>query len=102
MRKTSLIIIIIVLVIFAWSPWLTKAKVENLITQKFNAEWSGVSDGCGPIEEFKDTKRSLFGFKSSIRYACGMLPPGASLEGSWHSVYVSLFGTVQGDFLRIK
>lgn len=88
--------------VFAWSPWLTKVEVEKGITEKFNSEWYGVSDGCGPlkVDDIKDTRRIPFGFLSLIRYECGMLPADVFSESSWHSVYVSPLGTIHGDFLQ--
>ncbi|KKQ86602.1 MAG: hypothetical protein UT09_C0030G0005 [Parcubacteria group bacterium GW2011_GWF2_38_8] len=101
MKKSTLIIIILALIILAWSPWLTKVKVENLINEKFQSEWYGVMDGCS-LHEIKNTGRFIFGFKSSITYGCGMkiYNPEEELKVEWHGVYVSPFGTVHGDFLR--
>ena len=88
------------LILFAWSPWMTEGTVDVLIREKFQSEWYGVMDGCS-LKEIKETQRSFFGFKSFITYECGMgIYFGEKSELEWHNVFVSLFGTVYGDFIR--
>ena len=102
MKKVLKVILIILLVVFAWSPWLNAKQVNQTILVKVNAKWYGIMDGCGPLqpENIKDTHWIPFGYISSIQYACGFTTREVAekeLE-NWHTVYVSPFGNVLGTF----
>jgi len=59
-------------------------------------------DGCGPLaaENIKNTRRIPFGYVSSIQYACGFITQEAAAKelNNWHTVYVSPFGNVLGNY----
>lgn len=104
MNRFISIFFVLVVILLAWAPWLDAQQAETIVTTEFNAEWKGVSDGCGPIEQFKDTHRILFGFVTTIKYSC----PTKSLEIDeiihkqiFHSVYVSPFMNSYGDFKKV-
>ena len=90
---------IVLSLLIAWSPWITRDYAENLVLEKFNESWYGVMDGCGSYNQEKDiiaperitSSKTIFGCNVYLGYHCGMKP---SLEQN--DVFVSSFGTVQG------
>jgi hypothetical protein len=102
MKKYIKIILIILLVILAWSPWLNSTEVNQVILQKVNTKWQGIMDGCGPLraENIKNTTRIPFGYISSIQYACGFTTQEIAIKelNDWHTVYISPFGNVIGNY----
>jgi len=96
MKKAFVIGVLLYLLIRP--PWLNVQKVESIVARDYNVRWEGKVGGCGPIREFKDTKRIMFGFITSIRYACGPVETEEEKKGSWHVIYVSPLGTTHGDY----
>lgn len=100
MNKTYLLILIIVLLaILAWSPWLNESVVTEKIQhaekeydRKFVA--AGLMDGCG-LERIAEPKRIPFGFLAEVTYLCVEMAPGQ--ERPQTTAYVSPFGTVHGE-----
>ena len=95
---TSLIILLILL---AWSPWITKNYAETSVLKKFNQTWYGVNDGCGfNCNEcgIKDSHKTLFGYIVKIEYDCGMTiyNPYINSKPKQDNIYVSPLGQVYG------
>jgi len=97
-----LIISIILLLIIAWSPWITNAYAKRVVSERFTAEWQGVSDGCDLNCNgcgIKESQRTLFGVNVKIEYACGMLPYEPSNPSKYNRtdiIFVSFLGTIHG------
>ena len=75
MKKTFLIMSLFLLVILAWSPWLTKNSVENIVRSVFESEQSGIIDGCGFNCDgcgVDSIQKVPFGYLVNIKYKCGM------------------------------
>ena len=90
-------LILIVMGLFAWSPWITPDIARQLVETQFNAAWNGVIDGCGTSGEglgAKDFLKIPFGAYVTLEYQCGLIMPG---EPALHtSVYVSFVGIAFG------
>ena len=100
-NKNILILIVssVLLILIAWSPWITNAYSEKVVSDRFTAEWQGVMDGCGFNCNgcgIKESQRTLFGVNVKIEYACGMLPSDSPEYHKTDTVFVSFFGTVHG------
>ena len=98
MKKNLVWVIISLLVImmFAWSPWITKEFSEKRVVDNFSVKWTGMTDGCGSFNEktkriepnLFDSNKALFGYEVIISYEC-------TWTGSFEdTVFVSPFGTV--------
>ncbi len=88
------VISIILLLSISWSPWITNAYAEKVVSDRFTAEWDGIMDGCGlNCNEcgIKESQRSFFGVNVKMEYACGMSP-----HHQIDTVFVSFLGTVHG------
>ena len=95
MTKKLLVMIFIVLVVLIWSPWITKGYAERAVFEKFESRWEGVMDGCDFRCEgcgVKASRRTFFGCRVGIEYACGMTRPGQ--PNKVDEIYVDLFGRV--------
>ena len=93
------VIITVLLILIAWSPWITNSYSEKMVSDKFTAEWQGVSDGCGFNCNgcgIKESQRTVFGVNIKIEYACGMLPSDSPEYHKIDNVFVSFLGTVHG------
>jgi len=100
---TSLIILLILL---AWSPWITKDYSKTLILTRFNQSWYGVNDGCGSFNQITNRiepdlitlQKIPFGYKVHIEYDCGMTiyNPYINSKSKQDNIYISPLGKVYG------
>ncbi len=90
MKKILILVLVSLLFILllGFSPWLTKGFVQLRIESAFQAKWFGTADGCS-LQRIEDIHRVPFGFKATIKYACGM----KDFEGS-KQIYISPISTV--------
>ncbi|MDO8669277.1 MAG: hypothetical protein Q7K65_03205 [Candidatus Buchananbacteria bacterium] len=91
-----LTVAVVLLIIVAWSPWITNAYSKKVVLEKFTAKWQGVSDGCGFNCDgcgIGESRRTLFGVNVKIEYACGMLPEDSAKYNQKSTIFVSSLGT---------
>jgi hypothetical protein len=99
MRKKTLAFILVALitVVLAWSPWITQTSASKLAEDQFNRAWNTVSDGCGTSGNDLGVKafhKVPFGVSVTLDYQCGLVMPD---EPALHTtVYVSFFGIAFG------
>lgn len=75
MKKYLLIIVLFLLVILAWSPWLTKESAEKTVVSEFESGQTGIIDGCGFSCDgcgVETSQKIPFGYLVSTKYKCGM------------------------------
>ena len=100
-RKFSLLILVVLalMVIFAWSPWLTHASAKAHAVNSFNQAWEFVADGCGTNCVgcgAISAQRVPFGILVRIEYACGLIPADVREYHRQSTAFVSALGTVHG------
>jgi len=100
-RRLSLIAIItlVVIAIFAWSPWISGTYAKKRAVSEFERTWLSVADGCGFACHgcgAADVKWAPFGARVTLEYACGMLPADSSDSHQQADVFVSFLGKVYG------
>jgi hypothetical protein len=88
---------VIILILIAWSPWITRSYAENKVVEDFEEKWEGIIDGCG----FDcigcgvtDSKRTLFGYVVIAEFACGMLPEDSPEYHVTGKYFVSFLGII--------
>ena len=90
-------LILIMIGLCAWSPWITGDIAAQLAETQFNAAWNGVIDGCGTFGEelgAKNIHKVPFGAYVTLDYQCGLVMPD---EPALHTtVYVSFVGIAFG------
>lgn len=101
LRKFSFIALIslALLLLCAWSPWLTPASAEIRAVDAFNQAWESVADGCGLNCSgcgAISSQRVPFGVLVTIDYACGMIPADLPEYHRQTTAFVSALGTVHG------
>ena len=101
LRKISSVILVTMalLVICAWSPWLTQASAEARAVDSFNKAWEFVADGCGMNCKgcgAVSSQRVPFGVLVTIDYACGMIPADLPEYHQQTTAFVAALGTVHG------
>ncbi len=106
MNKIILIIfsLVILLIISAWTPWLSGGYAEEKAMEKFSSGWEGIADGCGFSCEgcgVESSHKSLFGYYVAINFGCGFVEKGESGRFT-DELFVSLLGTVHGSALHKK
>jgi hypothetical protein len=92
-------IIVVIIVLSAWSPWLTQSFAESRAVDSFNSSWSTVIDGCGTNCKgcgAINSKRVIFGFEVTLEYGCGLMPEDIPTYHEHATGFVSAFGTVHG------
>ena len=90
-------ILLTVLALCAWSPWITRDRASTLAETQFNDAWSGIIDGCGTsCNELgaKDFRKVPFGATVNLEYQCGLVMPDEPPLQT--TVYISFFGTAFG------
>ncbi len=100
-KKSSGLILgaFVLIVICAWSPWLTQASAEARAVESFNQAWEFVADGCGTNCKgcgAVSSQRVPFGVLVTIDYACGLLPADLPEYHRQTAAFVSAVGTVHG------
>jgi hypothetical protein len=102
MRTKSLLTITLalsIIILLAWSPWLTVSSAKVHAVESFNKSWEFVADGCGTMCKgcgAIEAKRIPFGVKVTLEYGCGMMPADSSEYHKQTTGFVSALGTVHG------
>ncbi len=89
--------ILVILVLLAWSPWITKSYAENRVVEAFEESQKDIVDGCGFNCNgcgVKESQKTLFGYFVKIEYACGLLPSDSPEYHRTTTKFVSFIGTV--------
>ena len=96
-KKTVGLIVLLIIALCAWSPWITEDTASTLTEAQFNNAWRGIIDGCGTASNdlgARDFHRVPFGATVSLSYQCGLVMPD---EPALHTtVYVSFLGVAFG------
>jgi len=100
-KKFSLIasIALALVILLAWSPWLTQTSAEVRAVNGFNKAWEFVADGCGMYCNGCGaiaSQRIPFGVLVTLDYACGMIPADLPEYHRQSTAFVSALGTVHG------
>lgn len=98
-RKSLLLIILIVLVLVLWSPWINEGYAKRRAVSQFERAWLNVADGCGFACHGCGAaawKKVPFGAQVTLEYACGMLPSDSPEHHQQTNVFVSPLGMVYG------
>lgn len=93
------VLLLLLLALVMWSPWITKAYAEKQAAQAFTTSWQGVMDGCGLSCKdcgVKSSEKVWFGYRVQLEYACGMLPEDTPAYHRRAFGLVSFVGTVHG------
>jgi len=99
-RLLAMVLLLLLLIVaLAWSPWLTRAYAEKRAVAGFTDRRQGVTDGCGfncAGCGARETQCVPFGYRVRLEYACGISSMG--VPDDHHSVWVlvSVLGTVHG------
>lgn len=99
MNRKRLYTVIILISLFAWSPWLTRTSAEIRTIDSFNKAWEYVADGCGTYCNgcgALSSRRIPFGVLVKLEYACDMIPEDTPEYHERGTAFVSPFGTVHG------
>lgn len=90
-------VVIIVLILLAWSPWITKDYAEKRVVSAFEEGNKGITDGCG----FNcvgcgvtGSEKVIFGYSVNVEYGCGMRPTDSRDLNERATKFVSFLGTV--------
>ncbi|MBI2578965.1 MAG: hypothetical protein HYW26_04610 [Candidatus Aenigmarchaeota archaeon] len=92
-----LIIALSVLILIAWSPWITKIYAEKRVVEAFQESQKDISDGCGfncVGCGINNSNKVLFGYSVDIEYGCGMRPTDRRDLNERATIFVSFIGTV--------
>ena len=99
MNRKLMYALIIIVGIFAWSPWLTRSFAETRAVDSFSKAWESVADGCGINCKgcgAVSSQRVPFGVLVTIEYGCGMIPEDTPEYHERTTAFVSTIGTVHG------
>ena len=97
--SSSILVALLLVMLFAWSPWLTQASAEVRAVRAFNNAWEFVVDGCGTNCNgcgVVSSQRLPFGVLVTIEYACGLIPADLPEYHEQTTAFVSPMGTVHG------
>lgn len=97
--SSSILLVLALAILFAWSPWLTEASAEVRAVSSFNKAWEYVADGCGTNCKgcgAVSSQRVPFGVLVRIEYACGLIPADVPEYHRQATAFVSGLGTVHG------
>jgi hypothetical protein len=92
-------LLLILIVMLAWSPWLTMSFAKVRAVESFNKSWEYVADGCGTNCNgcgAVEAQRVPFGVKVRLEYGCGMMLADTSEYHHQTTGFVSALGSVHG------
>jgi len=96
--KWSLLALPIILVLLAWSPWITKDYAEEIALNYFIERWRDVLDGCGfncAGCGVSKSEKTLFGYNVVLLSSCGFKDYSPTDKPDWReNIFVSFLGTV--------
>ena len=89
---------IALILILAWSPWITKSYSEKKVLDEFSKKNYGIMDGCGSWSQETGraepghitSKRTIFGYIVYIEYYCGFVTPNT--KPTMENIFVSFLG----------
>lgn len=93
----AIVISVIVMVLAAFSPWITEDFAEDRAIASFQDSQKGIEDGCGFNCEGCGAVQSenvMFGYKVWLEYACGMAEEDRKEDHQTKEFFVSFLGTV--------
>ncbi|MFJ7827679.1 hypothetical protein [Psychrobacillus sp. NPDC096623] len=98
-KKLTLSITFVVasIILFAFSPWITKDIAEKRAITGFQNQQKGIVDGCGFNCDgcgLVTSENVLFGYNVRIEYACGLILEDIMENHQIKNVFVSFLGTV--------
>ena len=96
---STLLIVLAITVLFAWSPWLTEPAAETRALNSFNHAWKSVVDGCGTNCRgcgAVASQRVPFGVLVTVEYVCGLIPADLPEYHLQSTAFVSPLGSVHG------
>jgi|GEM_PF-1412536 len=78
----SILLLVIIVFLCGWSPWLDAKRATVWATSDFNNDWKDTSDGCVAVDAVAKEKK-LFGYDVELFYGCGLqardsMPPAKS------------------------
>lgn len=91
--------IVLLIVLLAWSPWLTPPFAEARAVNTFNKAWSLIADGCGTNCKgcgAVSSRRVPFGMEVTLEYGCGLMPEDSPEYHEHATGFVSVLGVVHG------
>src|SRR5690606_31158558 len=91
--QLSIIVLLIIGTLIAWSPWLNSERAKAWAISNFNAGQIGISDGCGVIDAVA-IKKELFGYRVHLLYGCGLKPIDSKEPPMSKTVFVTAVGLV--------
>jgi hypothetical protein len=95
----AFLIAALLLMVCAWSPWLTQTSVQSRAVDSFNRSWQSVADGCGTMCNgcgAISSQRVPFGVLVTIEFACGSIPADSPEYHRQATAFVSALGSVHG------
>jgi len=99
-KKYLIVIGIILIILFAWAPWISGETAEEIVKSDFGKKWTGANDGCGTYNSETDraeptiesSEKTLFGYNVKISFLCGFIVKGQ--QPTQETRFVSFLGTV--------
>lgn len=92
MKKVLLLVILVLVALVAFCPWLSDDYSHQIAKNYYNnVLWAGVTDGCGTVGDSFTIHFVPFGRVVELNVLCGLVPIGAKPHSS--SVFVSFLGT---------
>ena len=98
-KKLLPALILLILALAAWAPWITQDFAEKRAEAAFTSAWQRVSDGCGLNCKgcgATAAQKTWFGARVELEYACGLLPEDTPQYHKRSAGFVSFLGTVHG------
>lgn len=94
--KYLITLIIIGLIVCAWSPWLDAKETHQLINNKIYILQKKYPNLC-PIKVKENTiKKILFGYKEVLYYDCSEIDDEYGVEKSTNTIFVTFYGEIIG------
>jgi hypothetical protein len=89
----SILLLVIIVLLFAWSPWLDAKRATVWATSDFNDAWKNTSDGCGVVDAAAKEKK-WFGYDVELFYECGLQPHDFKQPAKSKTLFVTGVGIV--------
>ncbi len=90
------VIILIIIGILAWCPWLQKEDALALVDQKVGEMQAANSDLCAMSVDKDSIKKVAFGYTENVSYDCTTTDTELGIQKATNTVFITFFKTLLG------
>lgn|GEM_PF-3104200 len=86
-----LILLILVIGVLAWCPWLSKEEAVKLVDERIAELQAEKEDLCAMFIDRDSVKKTFFGYTEKVSYDCSVNDPENGIPQSTNVVFITFY-----------